>query len=55
MKSELPGTDVWPDPDKHPDKSKLPERRITQPRAAAFQWPPDCLWPFMDRGPDRDA
>jgi hypothetical protein len=22
---------------------------------AIFRWPPDCLWPFMDDGSDRDA
>jgi hypothetical protein len=22
---------------------------------ATFQWPPDCLWPFMDHGPENET
>jgi hypothetical protein len=22
---------------------------------ATFHWPPDCLWPFMDHGPENDT
>ena len=22
---------------------------------AAFHWPPDCLWPFMDHKPENDT
>jgi hypothetical protein len=22
---------------------------------AIFQWPPDCLWPFMDDGSENDT
>jgi len=24
-------------------------------RKSTFQWPPDCLWPFLDPGPVGDA
>jgi hypothetical protein len=22
---------------------------------ATFQWPPDCLWPFIDHGPENET
>jgi hypothetical protein len=25
---------------------------LTYKPKAAFHWPPDCLWPFMDHGPE---
>jgi hypothetical protein len=34
------------DPDYLPDDSK--------PKAA-FQWPPDCLWPFIGQGSEMDT
>jgi hypothetical protein len=46
-----------PDPDKAPrppthqqpagDKPDRPIRVPNKPKAA-FQWPPDCLWPFIE-------
>ena len=40
---ELPAYDT----DQPPDESKSKE--LTRKAKAVFQWPPDCLWPFMER------
>jgi hypothetical protein len=28
---------------------------LTYKPKATFQWPPDCLWPFMDEVPHTDT
>jgi hypothetical protein len=33
--------------------NKLPV--LTYKPKATFQWPPECLWPFMDHKVDRDT
>jgi len=48
MKSTAPAADFPPDPDQHFDETKPSKRRRTSRPKATFQWPPDCLWPFMD-------
>jgi len=41
------------DTDQLPDdlKSKDPIHKAK----ATFYWPPSCLWPFIDHGPEEDA
>jgi hypothetical protein len=36
------------------DERKNVEGPIYKPKAT-FQWPPDCLWPFIDHGSDTDT
>jgi hypothetical protein len=56
MMAEIPFTERAPAPEKTPQRPReLPPvdksgRSILVPdRAkAAFQWPPDCVWPFID-------
>ena len=68
MTASQPFTPRMPDPDKAPrppthdqPASDKPGRPILLPSKpkAAFQWPPDCLWPFTvtitDDGWDSDA
>jgi hypothetical protein len=49
MLIELPAYDT----DQLPDESKSKE--LTRKAKAVFQWPPDCLWPFMDAAPGTDT
>lgn len=48
MINKIPFADPSPDPKAQADEPKLPERLVTRAQAT-FQWPPDCLWPFVDR------
>jgi hypothetical protein len=41
------------DSDQPPDDSK--PKDLTHESKAVFHWPPDCLWPFMDRGSEGDT
>jgi hypothetical protein len=41
------------DPDYLPDDSK--PKDFTHKPKAVFQWPPDCLWPFIDQGSEKDT
>ena len=41
------------DSDEFPDGSKLKD--LAHKSNAMFQWPPDCLWPFIDHGPETDT
>jgi hypothetical protein len=36
-----------------PDDSK--PKPLTRKPKAVFQWPPDCLWPFIDHGSEKDT
>ncbi len=54
MMNRLPFADPSPDPHKHPDERRPSELLTTKPKAT-FQWPPDCLWPFIDRGWDSET
>jgi hypothetical protein len=36
------------------DKPKKLQVLTYKPKAT-FHWPPDCLWPFMDHGPEEDT
>jgi len=50
---ELP--DVSPDQDCQTDEKRPKDRRRTARPKATFQWPPDCLWPFIDDGWNGDT
>jgi hypothetical protein len=28
---------------------------LTNKPKATFHWPPDCMWPFLDHGPETDT
>jgi len=47
---ELPFRNV----DRHSDGEKNVQVPICRPNAT-FQWPADCLWPFMDYGPEKNV
>ena len=40
--------DILPDRDCQTDGNRPIDRRRTARPKATFQWPPDCLWPFID-------
>ena len=44
-----------PESDQHPDDEPKKLEVRTHKLKAAFQWPADCLWPFMDEVPSTDA
>jgi hypothetical protein len=54
MMTRIPIADPSPDRD---DPCGVPEppESLAINRKAAFQWPPDCTWPFMDRKSDSDT
>jgi hypothetical protein len=51
MISKVPayGSDELPD-----DELKNVQGPTYKPKAT-FQWPPNCLWPFIDHGSDNDT
>jgi hypothetical protein len=54
MIHEIRFADTSPNPRTQADEPKSSEPLVTKPKAT-FQWPPDCLWPFIDQEVDRDA
>jgi hypothetical protein len=54
MKNKVPFTDRSPDPDQRPDEPRKSELLTARPKAT-FEWPPDCMWSFIDHGWDSDA
>jgi hypothetical protein len=50
MMDKVPFFDSSPDP-KQPNKS---DPFPTRPKAT-FQWPPDCIWPFMEHESENDT
>jgi len=48
---ELPSHNV----DQFPDNERKNLQLPTYKPRAIFQWPPDCLWPFMDDPPGTDT
>jgi hypothetical protein len=38
--------------DQPPDDKEKKLIVLTYKPKATFHWPPDCLWPFMDHGPE---
>jgi hypothetical protein len=51
MTIEVPSYGSEQPPDSEPKNVQVP----TYKPKATFRWPPDCLWPFMDDGADRDT
>jgi|GEM_PF-960237 len=51
MISKAPSHESDQRPDDKPKKLQV----LTYKPKATFRWPPDCLWPFMDDGLDRDT
>jgi hypothetical protein len=51
MISKAPSHESDQRPDDKPKKLQV----LTYKPKATFLWPPDCLWPFMDDGLDRDT
>ena len=39
--------------DQHPDDEQRRLAVLPYKPKATFHWPPDCLWPFMDHGPEK--
>ena len=54
MMYRIPFADPCPDRDDHCGVPTLPEP-LAVVRKATFQWPPDCVWPFVDSGSDSDT
>ena len=54
MKNKVRFTEPSPDPDQRPNEPRKSELLTARPKAT-FQWPPDCLWPFIDRGSDSET
>lgn len=54
MKNKVPFIDPSPDPDKDPNEPRKSELLTVGPKAT-FQWPQDCLWPFVDHKGDNDT
>ena len=48
--SEIPSYDSLQQPDRR-EKSEV----VASRPKARFQWPPDCLWPFMEHGPETET
>jgi hypothetical protein len=47
--NKIPLADSSPERDDHCGGPEPSELLVTRPKAA-FHWPPDCAWPFMDHG-----
>jgi hypothetical protein len=54
MMNKPPSVVPAPDSDQHPNEPGNSEFLFTRPKAA-FLWPPDCVWPFMDRKRDSES
>jgi hypothetical protein len=54
MMDRIPFADPSLDPDQDPDELRPSTLLTTRPKAT-FQWPPECLWPFLDRGRDKES
>jgi hypothetical protein len=46
MMNKTPSAVPSPDSDQHPNEPRKPEF-LSRPKAT-FQWPTDCVWPFID-------
>lgn len=54
MMNRAPAADPPIDPEGYPDTPKTPKLLVTRSKST-FQWPPDCLWPFLDDKGDSDT
>jgi hypothetical protein len=52
MTSKAPSHEWDQRPNNQPKKLQVV---LTYKLNATFHWPPDCLWPFMDHGPEEDT
>jgi hypothetical protein len=50
MMGEIPSYDSFQQPHQ-PEKSEV----VADRPKVSFQWPPDCLWPFMEHGPKTET
>jgi hypothetical protein len=50
MMNKLPMFDSLP----YPEEPKQTDPLAVSPKVA-FQWPPDCVWPFIDLRRDSDT
>jgi hypothetical protein len=41
--------------DQHPGDEQRKLAILPYKPKAAFHWPPDCLWPFMDHEPENET
>ena len=41
--------------DQHPGDGQRNLAILPYKPKATFHWPPDCLWPFMDHGPENET
>jgi hypothetical protein len=51
--NKIPFTDPSPDRNDHLGVPKIPKPVAN--RRSTFEWPPDCLWPFIDRESQGDT
>ena len=54
MMNKAPTVVPSPNPDQHPNEPGKSELLTARPKAA-FQWPPDCAWPFIDNKWDTET
>jgi hypothetical protein len=52
--NKTPSAIPEPDTDQHSNEPGKSDPLTARPKAT-FQWPPDCVWPFMDHGPDGET
>jgi len=48
MMTRVPFDDPEPDMGKSRDEADSTEFLTSRPNKATFQWPPECLWPFIE-------
>jgi hypothetical protein len=53
MINKTPPVATSPDSERPPDEPRKPEF-LSRPKAT-FQWPPDCVWPFIDHDWDSET
>jgi hypothetical protein len=54
MMKNVPFADPFAEADNLAPDTEPSERRMSGPKTA-LQWPPDCLWPFVDGGRDGES
>jgi hypothetical protein len=54
MMNKTPSAVLLPDSEQPSNEPRKPEFLSTRPKAT-FQWPPDCLWPFIDHEWDSET
>jgi hypothetical protein len=54
MMNKAPSSVPTPHLDRSPTELRIPEVLTVRPKAT-FQWPPDCVWPFLEQDRDGEA